>query len=546
MSTALSCMVKASGKDFTKDLEEENHSMRHLGILGLLPILSTLQSVLGGQPCVPLTFGHNSVVCVCNATYCDTLVPLAVPDLGNYSKYESSLAGKRLENSEGTIQKSYTLAGTGLVLKLNTAKKYQRIKGFGGAMTDAAALNILTLSEATQQHLLNSYFSEEGIEYNVLRVPMASCDFSIRSYTYDDTRDDFELKNFSLQFEDTKLKIPLIQKAIAISRKPISLFASPWTSPSWLKTNESPYGKGTLKGQPGDKYHKTWAQFFYRFLDEYAKYNLTFWAVTAQNEPSAGMITEFPFQCLGFTPEHQRDFIAWDLGPALEGSNHSHVQLLILDDMRLLLPYWAKVVLSDLRAARYIHGIGVHWYFENFTPADVTLGTTHHLYPDYFLFGTEACTGFLPWDKGVHLGCWNRGTQYSHSIIEDLNQYVTGWTDWNIALNMQGGPNWEENFTDSPIIVDPAKDLFYKQPTFYHMAHFSKFIVEGSQRVGLEASEENELESVAFLRPDGVAVVVILNRTPENITFEISDPHVGNIQAVSPANSIQTYLWKQQ
>lgn len=56
--------------------------------------------------------------------------------------------------------------------------------------------------------------------------------------------------------------------------------------------------------------------------------------------------------------------------------------------------------------------------------------------------------------------------------LQDLNNYVTGWTDWNLALDMTGGPNWVKNFVDSPIIVDRNKDVFYKQPTFYSMAHF--------------------------------------------------------------------------
>lgn len=81
-----------------------------------------------------------------------------------------------------------------------------------------------------------------------------------------------------------------------------------------------------------------------RFLDEYAKHNLSFWAVTAENEPSAGLINNYPFQCLGFTAEQQRDFIARDLGPALANSSHHHIQLIILDDNRLHLPHWAKVV----------------------------------------------------------------------------------------------------------------------------------------------------------------------------------------------------------
>lgn len=81
-----------------------------------------------------------------------------------------------------------------------------------------------------------------------------------------------------------------------------------------------------------------------RFLDEYAKHNVTFWAVTAENEPTAGLINNYPFQCLGFTAEQQRDFIAQDLGPALANSSHRHIQLIILDDNRLHLPHWARVV----------------------------------------------------------------------------------------------------------------------------------------------------------------------------------------------------------
>lgn len=55
---------------------------------------------------------------------------------------------------------------------------------------------------------------------------------------------------------------------------------------------------------------------------------------------------------------------------------------------------------------------------------------------------------------------------------QDLNHYVVGWTDWNLALDQTGGPNWVKNFVDSPVIVDAQRDVFYKQPTFYSMAHF--------------------------------------------------------------------------
>uniref|UniRef100_A0A8C5TPF7 Glucosylceramidase n=1 Tax=Malurus cyaneus samueli TaxID=2593467 RepID=A0A8C5TPF7_9PASS len=441
---------------------------------------SGLSSTAGGRPCDAKDFGHGSLVCACSATYCDTLDPLVLPAPGSYVKYESSKAGKRLERSEGRFQ------------------------------SDAKA---------------------PGIEYNLVRVPMASTDFSVRLYTYADAEDDFELRHFNLTEEDTRMKIPILQAAQVVAKRPLSLYASPWTSPVWMKTNGAMTGRGTLKGIPGDKYHQAWAKYFIRFLDEYAKHNLTFWAVTAGNEPTAGEIVFYPFQCLGFSPEHQRDFIARDLGPALANSSHRHVQLIILDDQRVMLPYWAEVVLKDPVASSYISGIGIHWYLDFLAPIDLTLSITHHLFPDYFLLSTEASTGSYFWEPRVVLGGWERGSKYSHSILTNLNNYVTGWTDWNLALDMEGGPNWSKNYVDSPVIVDSSKDIFYKQPMFYHLGHF-RFHPRG-------------LAHSAFLRPDGAVVLVVLNRSPMDVSFGVSDPRVGSIEAVAPGDSIQTFLWTQ-
>ncbi|NXJ70415.1 GLCM Glucosylceramidase, partial [Rostratula benghalensis] len=478
------------------------------------------------------------MVCVCNATYCDTLDPVVLPAPGTYIKYESSKAGKRLERSEGSFQRS--LHAPGLLLTLNVSALYQHVKGFGGSLSDAAAINILGLSQPAQDNLLCSYFSESGIEYNLIRIPMACSDFSVRPYSYDDVPHDYELKHFRLAEEDVKLKIPILHRASAMSRRTLSLYASPWTSPAWMKSNGDVRGKGTLKGQAGDKYHKTWANYFIKFLDEYAKYNVTFWAVTAQNEPLAAIFTPPQFPTIAFTAVQQRDFVVRDLGPALARSPH-RTRLIILDDQRIHLPHWAKAVLGNATAARYVAGLGVHWYLDSIVPASCSLEATHKLFPDHFLLYTEACSGFLTLRFSVSLGCWERGESYSHSILtvwspwhcppgtmgppqphsasslpaQVLNHFVAGWTDWNLALDLQGGPNWVKNFVDSPIIVDSSKDVFYKQPMFYHLGHFSKFIPEGSRRVGLHSSRRClicPLEHVAVLRPDGAVVLVVLNR----------------------------------
>ncbi|XP_072316396.1 lysosomal acid glucosylceramidase [Eucyclogobius newberryi] len=491
--------------------------------------------------CVAKDFGHGSVVCVCNATYCDDMMVGALPPVGKYSSYLSNMAGSRFEPGQGAFWTNST--GSRVRITISRSQKYQKIMGFGGAMTDAAAINIMSLSSAAQDQLLRQYFSSRGIGYTVVRVPVASCDFSTRLYTYADTPNDYRLDRFSLAPEDTQRKIPLLQRAQRMSPGPLALLASAWSAPAWMKTNGALTGKGSLKGTPGGKEHKTWAQYYIRFFEEYAKYNLTFWALTTGNEPTAGKMTNYSFQALGFTPEEQRDWVALDLGPALHASRFKHTHVLILDDNRLLLPHWAKVVLSDMHAGRYIHGVAVHWYFDCVVPAELSLGTTHHLYPEYYLFGTEACAGWSPLDRGVKLGSWDRAEQYARDILEDLNHYVVGWTDWNLALDQTGGPNWVKNFVDSPVIVDAQNDIFYKQPSFYAMAHFSSFLWKGSQRVGVSANLKTELENTAFIRPDGAVVLVILNRSSAEMEFEVWDPELGFFTSAAPARSVLTLAW---
>ncbi|KAJ8029420.1 Glucosylceramidase [Holothuria leucospilota] len=160
------------------------------------------------------------------------------------------------------------------------------------------------------------------------------------------------------------------------------------------------------------------------------------------------------------------------------------------------------------------------------------------------MLNTEACAGVFNFEEhGVVLGNWERGELYSTDILEDLNNWVGGWVDWNLALDLQGGPNWVGNYVDSPIIVDAEKDVFYKQPMFYHLGHFSKFVIPDSVRVEMTSDPQNRLEYIAFQRPDGKMVAIFLNKTEHTIPIQIFDVHVGFLSMKVPARGIQTYIW---
>ena len=492
------------------------------------------------KACIPRQFDQDSIVCVCNATYCDEIFSSSDNNpMLYYESFTSSMDGKRFDYYEGTIELS---PHTQDFAEIGNETS-EEIIGFGGAFTDAATINIKSLSKGAQQNLVKSYFSDNGIGYTIGRIPMASCDFSESVYSYDDVDDDLDLNNFNLTDMDLDYKIPVIKAAISASKKTVKLFGSPWSSPPWMKTNNNMTGKGTIKGKPGGEYYKSWAKYFVKFLEEYKKEGLDIWGLTAQNEPSDGMIDDFPFQCLGWTPELQRDFIAKDLGPALHDAGFGNVKLMILDDQRIFLPLWTVTILRDSPAAKYIAGIALHWYEDLLVPTSTLDKAYQQFGQDFFMLNTEACLqDLINKNRSVLLGSWYRAERYFRDIMQDLKHHVSGWVDWNLALDMSGGPNWQDNFADSPIIVNADKDEFYKQPMFYAMGHFSKFVVPGSRMFEIYNQTEG-IDMIAFERPDNSVVAVFGNYGDTEKLFTLHDPQAGYINSKVLPKSFTTYTW---
>ena len=90
---------------------------------------------------------------------------------------------------------------------------------------------------------------------------------------------------------------------------------------------------------------KLWACFDFRFLHEYKKEGVKFWAVTTGNEPFNGFIRAFPFNCMGWRAADMRDWIANNLGPTLKAErSEENVRIIIFDDNKGGLPTWTKNV----------------------------------------------------------------------------------------------------------------------------------------------------------------------------------------------------------
>jgi glucosylceramidase len=101
------------------------------------------------------------------------------------------------------------------IILVDDTVKYQEIMGFGGAFTESACYTLNKMSKENQDKLLNAYYDKEkGLAYNLGRIHMNSCDFSLGNYTYVDQYDE-ELKSFNIERE-FKYVIPTIKRAEAI------------------------------------------------------------------------------------------------------------------------------------------------------------------------------------------------------------------------------------------------------------------------------------------------------------------------------------------
>jgi len=206
---------------------------------------------------------------------------------------------------------------------------------------------------------------------------------------------------------------------------------------------------------------------------------------------------------------------------------------------------WARILLADKEVQKYVSHIAVHFYRDETTSTSI-LDTMHTEYPNTPLFATEACIEAKGSPDAVVLGSWERAERYCDDIIEDLNHWFVGWIDWNLVLDLNGGPNWAKNTVDSPVIVNATSGEFYKQPMFYALGHFSKFLPAKSVRIGLTSNIKSaNVNLTAFLNTDGYKTVILMNKDNADTSLLISDATTKEaINVTLPARSIVTVLWK--
>lgn len=402
---------------------------------------------------------------------------------------------------------------TETAIQVDPDKEFQTFLGIGASLTDASAETFFKLSKPNQDKFMQAYYSiDDGIGYSLARTHIHSCDFSSESYTYIEEGDS-QLKTFNID-HDRKYRIPFIKIATEAAGGVLRMYVSPWSPPSFMKTNNAMLGGGKLKAE----YAQPWANYYAKFINTYEKEGIPIWGLTIQNEPMATQIWE---SCI-YTAEEERDFLKNYLGPTLVKEGLGDKKIIVWDHNRDLLYQRASTILNDSEASKYVWGIGFHWYedWKDGMPMFDHVAKVHEAFPDKNLIFTEGCNEKFDWSR-IENNDPKLGERYGRSMINDFNNGTVAWTDWNILLDQTGGPNHVGNYCFSPVHGDTEKDVLTFTNSFYYIGHFSKFIRPGAKRI-MSVSSSNKLLTTAFKNENGSLVIIAMNQSDEELAYNVT------------------------
>ncbi|MCH5238864.1 MAG: glycosyl hydrolase family 30 [Muribaculaceae bacterium] len=394
-----------------------------------------------------------------------------------------------------------------------TDQKAQKIDGLGGTFNEIGWDMLCLLDESARNKVFYELFSPEESNYSYCRMPVGASDYALNYYSLNDVADDFDMINFSVD-RDRHILMKYIKAAQTV-RPDLKIWASPWSPPAWMKTNNH-YASSidndeiNHNGLPDHleqelpctgfkmqkRYLEAYAKYFVEFVNAYSNNGIEISALNVQNEPCS---TQKYASCV-WRPEDLAYFIGNFLGPEFEREGiptEIYFGTINRDN-----PEFTRVALNYPPAAKFLAGAGFQWDGKGAIPY------ISKEYPNLKMMHTEAeCgNGSNDWDAAEHT--WWQMVHY-------LTNGACVFTYWNMVLDNEGvSPwGWKQN---ALISIDKDKKEVRYNPEFYLMKHLCHAVNPGDYR--LETQGDNDI--LAFNNSQGKTTVVLVNR--ENIEKQVS------------------------
>jgi glucosylceramidase len=429
---------------------------------------------------------------------------------------------ERFEKQPGHLQfRRQTPNPTRIEISEHTT--FQDIDGFGFCLTGGSASHLHRMSGQARRALLNELFSPrgKGIGASYLRVTIGASDLNETIYSYDDLpagETDPFLAHFSLARDRVDV-IPMLRQILGVNPK-LKIMASPWSPPTWMKTNHD-----TVGGSLDPKYYGVYASYFVKYIQAMKAEGISIEAITVQNEPLHPGNNP---SLLMLAPE-QAEFVKHHLGPAFAAAGLR--TKIIIYDHNADRPDYPISILNDPEARKFIDGSAFHLYRG---PIEA-LAKVHESFPTKNLYFTEqwvGAPGSLESDLDWHI---------KTLIIGGTRNWCRTVLEWNLSSNPELTPHTDRGGCDRCLgAVTIDRDQVTRNPAYYIIAHAAKFVRPGSVRVATPASDS--LPNVAFAAPGGKKVLIVLNSTGSAQRFDIGWRGKYCHAELGPS-AVATYVW---
>ncbi len=403
----------------------------------------------------------------------------------------------------------------------------QTVDGFGFAMTGGSAQLLHHMDPAQRHRVLQGIFGrgpdEAGVSY--LRVSIGSSDMNDHVFTYDEVpagQTDSALAHFTLREDEADL-IPVLKEVLQIAPG-MQILASPWSAPSWMKTNGAPKG-GSLRPE----FYPVYAAYLVRYLQAMQRESVPIAAITMQNEPLNANNTP----SLLMQPEEQEAFLRDSFGPALRAAGLK--TRVVLYDHNCDRPDYPLTILKDPRAREFADGSGFHLYGGEIT----AMSQVHDAFPEKNLYFTEQMVVELSRDGKLMPVAY----PVSRIVIGAMRNWSRTVLLWNLAADPQFGPHTSNGgcpMCQGAITVDGNNVT--RNIAFFAIEHASRFVPPGSVRLG-STEPDPQLANVAWRTPQGRHVLLVTNTGAEARNFTVGFAS-GQFSAALQPGSVGTFVWR--
>ncbi|MGB3798228.1 MAG: carbohydrate-binding protein [Lewinella sp.] len=402
------------------------------------------------------------------------------------------------------------------VITIDATNTFQTLDAYGFMLTQGSAQVIAGLAPGQQKKLLRELFTDRGLNLSAIRISIGASDLSNSTYTYNETDGDTDMSEFSLEGPDATYLLPIIRQILEI-RPDIKILATPWTAPTWMKTNGSYVGGRLLT-----EYYEAYARYFVTYLTEMRARGIEIWAITPQNEP------ENPFNnpSMQMNASEQLAFVDGFLGPQIEAAGFA--PLIIGFDHNCDNPAYPITV---ARGSDYVDGSAFHLY-----AGQIETMTTVRSATGKGVYFTEQYTdvnGSFDGDFGWHL---------ENVVIGSLNNWSKSVFEWNLAADPELRPYTDGGCTEClPAVTVSGRSQTERNVSYYIMGQLAPFVQPGAVRIGSSSSARDVIVT-ALQNPDNSRTVLAYNRGGEDRTVAVRDGGEAFTYTV-PARSAVTFVW---